>query len=287
MTYSNIKHRTFEIIEKGKDTDIVSKIFDDVILSLIFVNIISMFVLTFPVSAKVETAINHFEIVAVMVFTVEYVLRVWTSEFLYPQVSKPKAAVKYIFSFMALIDLIAILPFYLPFITNIDLTILRALRFVRVFRLLKLNRYTTALSLVSSVIKDKSAELISSVFVVFILMLISSVLMYSVESPVQPEVFKNGMSGLWWAVATFTTVGYGDIYPITGIGKILSTIMAMLGIGLVAVPTGIISSGFVEQSQKKREEIDKQDTNLEIELDHLRKQIDLIESLINEKDKDE
>lgn len=282
MTYSNIKHRTFEIIEKGKDTDIVSKIFDDVILSLIFVNIISMFVLTFPVSAKVETAINHFEIVAVMVFTVEYVLRVWTSEFLYPQVSKSKAAVKYIFSFMALIDLIAILPFYLPFITNIDLTILRALRFVRVFRLLKLNRYTTALSLVSSVIKDKSAELISSVFVVFILMLISSV-----ESPVQPEVFKNGMSGLWWAVATFTTVGYGDIYPITGIGKILSTIMAMLGIGLVAVPTGIISSGFVEQSQKKREEIDKQDTNLEIELDHLRKQIDLIESLINEKDKDE
>lgn len=242
MTYSNIKHRTFEIIEKGKDTDIVSKIFDDVILSLIFVNIISMFVLTFPVSAKVETAINHFEIVAVMVFTVEYVLRVWTSEFLYPQVSKSKAAVKYIFSFMALIDLIAILPFYLPFITNIDLTILRALRFVRVFRLLKLNRYTTALSLVSSVIKDKSAELISSV------------LMYSVESPVQPEVFKNGMSGLWWAVA---------------------------------VPTGIISSGFVEQSQKKREEIDKQDTNLEIELDHLRKQIDLIESLINEKDKDE
>lgn len=282
MTYSNIKHRTFEIIEKGKDTDIVSKIFDDVILSLIFVNIISMFELTFPVSAKVETAINHFEIVAVMVFTVEYVLRVWTSEFLYPQVSKSKAAVKYIFSFMALIDLIAILPFYLPFITNIDLTILRALRFVRVFRLLKLNRYTTALSLVSSVIKDKSAELISSVFVVFILMLISSV-----ESPVQPEVFKNGMSGLWWAVATFTTVGYGDIYPITGIGKILSTIMAMLGIGLVAVPTGIISSGFVEQSQKKREEIDKQDTNLEIELDHLRKQIDLIESLINEKDKDE
>ena len=152
---------------------------------------------------------------------------------------------------MALIDLVSILPFYLPFVFNVDLRILRTLRLFRLLRIVKVNRYTYAIQKVLEVIKNKSTELISSIFVIFILMLISSVLMYSVESPVQPEVFKNGFSGLWWAVATFTTVGYGDIYPITDIGRFFSAIIALLGIGLVAVPTGIITSGFMEANSNE------------------------------------
>ena len=254
MFYDKIKKRTFEIIEKGHEGDKASKIFDDFIIILICINVLSIFIETFSISEDVSHSFKIIEFFSVIVFTIEYLLRVWTADLLYPEFSKAKATFKYIFSFMALIDLMAILPFYFPFFIKIDLRILRALRLVRLFRLFKMNRYTSALTKVFSVIKNKASELISSIFVVFILMLISSVFMYTIESPVQPEIFRNGFSGLWWAVATFTTVGYGDIYPITTAGRILSMIMAVLGIALVAVPTGIISSGFIELNEQKCDE---------------------------------
>ncbi len=254
MTYKNIKRRTFEIIEKSRDGDKASTFFDRFIIILICINVISIFIETFSIGKEATEVFRWIEIVSVILFTIEYILRVWTASFLYPELSKSRATIKYIFSFMALIDLLAILPFYFPFFISIDLRILRALRLVRLFRLFKMNRYTNALTTVFNVIKNKASELISSIFVVFILMLISSVFMYTIESPVQPEIFKNGFSGLWWAVATFTTVGYGDIYPITTAGRILSMIMAVLGIALVAVPTGIISSGFIELNEKTCDE---------------------------------
>lgn len=254
MKYENVKRRTFEIIEKSRDGDKASTFFDRFIIILICINVISVFVETFSISEEASTVFRWIEIVSVILFSIEYILRVWTAPFLYPELSKGKATIKYIFSFMALIDLMAILPFYFPFFISMDLRILRALRLIRLFRLFKMNRYTNALKKVFSVIKNKSSELISAIFVVFILMLISSVLMYTIESPVQPEIFQNGFSGLWWAVATFTTVGYGDIYPVTTPGRILSMIMAVLGIALVAVPTGIISSGFMELNEEDIEE---------------------------------
>lgn len=245
-----IKKRVFEIIEKGKDGDKASKIFDTFLISLICINVLCVFLDTFSPTEKQAHIFKCIEIVSVIIFTIEYLLRVWTAPFLYPDKTKVVATIKYIFSFMALIDLLAILPFYFPLLFTIDMRILRTLRLIRLFRLFKMNRYTNALETVFTVIKNKSHELLSSIFVVFILMLISSVFMYTIESPVQPDVFQNGFSGLWWAVATFTTVGYGDIYPITVAGKIISMIMAILGIALVAVPTGIISSGFMELNQK-------------------------------------
>lgn len=120
------------------------------------------------------------------------------------------------------------------------------LRIVRLFRVFKLNRYTSALSTIATVFKKKKSQLISSIFVVLLLMIIAAVLMYSIENEAQPDVFENAFSALWWAIATLTTVGYGDIYPVTVLGKILSAVIALLGIGLVAVPTGIISAGFME-----------------------------------------
>ena len=249
--YEKTKKRVYEILEKAQTNDSLSLIFDYFIVILIILNVISVFAETFALPILIKNILNKFEVFAIIIFSIEYILRVWTSTFLYPTEKYFIARIKYIFSFMALVDLLSILPFYLPFLVRVDLRVLRSLRLFRLLRILKVNRYTHALHKVILVIKNKTSELLSSVFVIFILMLISSVLMYSVESPAQPDVFRNGFSGLWWAVATFTTVGYGDIYPITNIGRFLSAIIALLGIGLVAVPTGIITSGFMEANEKE------------------------------------
>lgn len=282
--YKKIQKRVFEIIEKGKKNDKSSIIFDSFIMTLITLNVASVFIETFNISSNFAYTLKIFEIVSISIFTIEYLLRLWTAPYLFPKCSYIKPRIKYIFSFMALIDLFSILPFYLPFIFVIDLRVLRALRIFRLFRLLKFNRYTKSMQNVFIVMKMKSIELLSSVFIVIILMLISSALMYSIECNSQPEAFQNAFSGLWWAIATFTTVGYGDIYPVTVAGKILGGIVSLLGIGLVAVPTGIISSGFMELNHNELIELDKKDTDLTIELKKLREQIDLIEKLVSEKE---
>ncbi len=247
-----LKRRIFEIIQAAEDNDISSKIFDLFILCLILFNVCLLIATTFNISENTKSVFSIIETISVIIFTIEYFLRVWTADYLYPDKSPTRARIRYIFSFMAFVDLISILPFYLPFVLPIDLKVLRMLRLLRVFHLLKVNRYTSALSTIGGVLKQKSNQLVSSLIVVFILMVISSLLMYNVENPVQPDVFKNAFSGLWWSIATFTTVGYGDIYPITGWGRLFSSIIALLGIGLVAVPTGIISAGFIEEMEQEK-----------------------------------
>jgi voltage-gated potassium channel len=234
--YQKIKSWVYNLLSDDEN-NLAANIFDGVIISLIILNIADIVIDTFSdLPILVYKISDIVEVVSVIIFTVEYAARIWTAD----------NKLKYITSFMAIVDLLAILPFYIPFIIPIDLRILRTLRLIRVLRILKLNRYTTALMTIGQVIKSKSAQLISSVSVVLILMIISSIIIYYVENPAQPDVFKDAFSGLWWAVATFTTVGYGDIFPITSVGKIFSAFIAVLGIGLVAVPTGIISAGFVE-----------------------------------------
>ena len=124
---------------------------------------------------------------------------------------------------------------------------LRALRLVRLLRILKLNRYFDAVKSIGEVLASKKRELVGSLFFVVLLMLVSSFLMHSVEHDAQPEVFKNAFSGLWWAVATLTTVGYGDIYPVTVLGRVLGAVIAFSGIAALAIPTGIITAGLTEQ----------------------------------------
>lgn len=251
-----LRQRVFNILQPGVDESHWEKLFDYSILVLIAVNVIIVIAETFSLPQEVQTLFGFIETFSLVVFTAEYLLRLWTAPLLYPNLSAPLAHLRYIFSFMAIIDLLAILPFYLPFLFPIDLRVLRSLRLVRLFRLLKVNRYTNAMSLIIRVFKAKASQLLSSVFVVGLLMVISSVLMYYIENPVQPDVFENAFSGLWWAVATFTTVGYGDIYPITAAGRVISAAIALLGIGMVAVPTGIISAGFIETMDKAEESDD-------------------------------
>lgn len=242
-----IKKRIFNLIRDDDQNSLAASIFDGFLIVLISVNVLIVILDTFSgISDGVKKAFNFIEVFSVVAFSIEYLLRLWTADCRYPDYSPTKARVKYAFSFMAIIDLLAILPFYMPFVFVFDLRVLRAVRLLRMLRLLKVNRYTTALSTLGNVIKRKATQLISSMLVVFVLMIMASVLMYSIESDAQPEVFDNAFSALWWAIATLTTVGYGDIYPVTTFGKILGAVIALLGIGLVAVPTGIISAGFIE-----------------------------------------
>ena len=252
-TYEKVKKRTFEIIEKGGHGDTPSKVFDIVIMILICLNVLSVFVETFTISNTMRKILADIELFSIIIFSIEFILRVWTADFLYKNLSPVKAKIRYIFSFMALIDLFAILPFYIPFVIKVDLRVLRILRLFRLSRIIKANRYTKSLQKVIRVISDKSAELFSAVLMLFILMLISSVLIYYIESPAQPEVYKNALSGLWWSIAIFTSVWLGDIYPITAAGKILCALMAIFGVAIIAVPTGIISSGFVEDNAENED----------------------------------
>ena len=248
--YNKIKRRTYDILEYSESGNAAGKVFDVFIMALIIVNVIMVIVDTFDIPPAVQTFSRCFEVISVIIFTVEYVLRLWTCDLKHPGKPAAISRIKYIFSFMAIIDLLAIVPFYLPLIISIDLRVLRMLRVVRLFRIFKINRYTTALNIIATVFKNKASQLISSMTIVFMLMLMASVIMYNVEHDAQPEQFKNVFQAMWWAVATLTTVGYGDIYPVTVLGKLLSAVIAILGIGLVAVPTGIITAGFSEIVEK-------------------------------------
>lgn len=249
----SIRRRVFDIIQPDDGTSLLSRIFDWMITGLILASVIIVFAATFDLPKGVLRALLLIEGVASVVFTVEYALRILTADFLYPESGTIKARVKYVFSPMALVDLVAILPFWLPMLLPGTMLGLRALRLVRLLRIFKLNRYFDAIKSLGEVIVLKKRELLGSLFFVSILMLISSLLMYSAEHEAQPEVFRNAFSGLWWAVATLTTVGYGDIYPVTALGRLLGAFIAFSGLAAVAIPTGIISSGLMEALSRGRE----------------------------------
>lgn len=252
------KKRIFEIISKADEGDTASRVFDGLIMTLISFSVLSIILESFEeISSKYSSLLSAFETFSVMVFTAEYLLRIWTSDFLYPDSKHPK--LKYMTSIMAIIDLIAILPFFLPFISA-DMRFLRMfrlLRIARVLRVFKLGRYVDALHVIAKVISKSASQLVMSIVICFFVMLFSSIIMYTVENPVQPEQFPNVISSLWWAICTLTTVGYGDVYPITAAGKFFASVISLVGIGIIAIPTGIISAGFTslidkEESDQKK-----------------------------------
>lgn len=248
-----IQRRIFEIIEPAENGDNHSQFFDRFIIILIVANIVSVILESFPnVSMKYGEALSIFEAVSVAIFTIEYIFRLVTAAYKYPSSSNLKSIFRFVLSPMALVDLFAILPFYIPLIIRVDLRFLRILSLTRLLRILKVNRYSKSLQLLGRVLKRKKEELVVTLFVTMILMLLAASIMYHVEADVQPNSFPNIIASFWWAIATLTTVGYGDVYPITILGKTLAGVIALLGIGLVALPTGIISSGFMEEFNESR-----------------------------------
>lgn len=244
-----MKARIFNILEKeGSHSNLV---FEYIIVTLILLNVISIGLDTVrDLDPEMIFALRIFEAFSIVVFSIEYILRLYISDLTHPAKTKFLSGLRFIFSFYGLIDFMAIIPFYIPFVTKADMRFLRILRLIRFFRIFKLSRYNSTLQLIWDVIKEKKTEFIMTFFISVLMLLVSAFLMYYVENPEQPEKFRNIFSSLWWAVATLTPLGYGDVAPVTTPGKIISAIVAIIGIGLIALPTGIISAGFVEKLRK-------------------------------------
>lgn len=254
-----MKEKIFNIIQIGDKSNKISRAFDIFITIIIVGNIIVTFLETFDQLSSFSGLFKIVEIVTVFVFCIEYILRIWTANYLYPEVTAGHARFKFLISFDGIVDLLTIIPaFFLS-----GFVIFRMLRVARIFHLFRLNAKYDSFNVITTVLYEKRNQIISSVFIVLILMLASSLCMYSVEHEAQPAVFRNAFSGIWWSMSTLLTVGYGDIYPITALGRIMAICIAYLGVGAVAIPTGIISAGFVEQYQRKSSISDLKDADIQ------------------------
>ena len=242
------RKRLFEIIEIGLPGDVASQVYDAFNILSIVINLVVSVMYTFDdLHAKFGPWLVTVEAITVAFFALDYCLRLWSAKFLRPSLSEPKAVLRYVFSFSGLVDLLSFLPYYLPVFFPSGAVAFRMFRVARVFRLFRVNAYYDSLGVITEVISSKRQQLFSSVFILLVLMLASSLCMYSLEHEAQPQVFTNAFSGIWWSVSTLLTIGYGDIYPVTTMGKIFSIFITFLGVGMVAIPTGIISAGFVDQ----------------------------------------
>ena len=243
----DIKKRVFQIISIGQRGDLPSKAFDIFITLTIFANIAAMLLGTFESFDRYSSAIKLTELVTVVFFAIEYVLRIWTADQLYPHLSPAKAKLRFLISFDGVVDLLTILPFV--YLTGF--IVFRILRVARIFHLFRINTGSDSFAVIVSVIFEKKNQILSSLFIIVVLMIASSLGIYGAEHEAQPEAFNNAFSGMWWSISALLTVGYGDIYPITAAGRIMGMIIALLGVGVVAIPTGIISAGFVEHYSKE------------------------------------
>jgi voltage-gated potassium channel len=247
-----MKERIWEIVEASDPDDFVGRRFDAFIITLIVLNVIAVIVGTDPhIGESYGPYLYGFELVSVIIFSIEYLLRFWACS-ADPRYKHPiLGRLHFALTPLTLIDLMAVAPFYLVFF-GVDLRFLRVFRLMRIFRLAKLGRYLRALNLMTDVVKSKREELTVTTALMLLLMIVASSLMYFVENPVQPDNFPSILSSMWWAIATLTTVGYGDVYPITNSGRLIASFVAVLGIGFFALPIGILGSGFVEAVEKRK-----------------------------------
>ena len=241
-----LKKRIFDIIQIGNTGDFPSRLFDICLTLVIFLSLGATILSTYDEMKSLSPLLDAVELVTVILFTIEYILRLWTSDILYPDRSKPKAFLSFIISPTGIVDFLTFFPYYLPIVFASGAVAFRVFRVIRIFRLFTINARYDAFSVIIDVLKAKSKQIISSVVMIVILMVASSLCMYSLEHEAQPEVFRNAFSGIWWSMSTLLTIGYGDIYPVTAAGRIMAIVIAFLGVGMVAIPTGIISAGFVE-----------------------------------------
>ena len=240
---NNFKRRVFDTIQIGRETDRASRAFDFLIVAVIIINITAMFLETFDNLSQYHPIFEAIEIVTVILFIIEYALRIWTANYLYPDETKGRAVFRFITSFEGIVEICTILPFF--FLSGF--VAFRMIRVIRVFNLFRVNANADSFNIIKSVLYEKRNQLMSSIFIIFVLMLGASLFMYSAEHKAQPDVFRNAFSGMWYTVSTILTIGYGDISPVTVVGKIMGILIGFLGVGVVAIPTGIISAGFVEQ----------------------------------------
>ena len=247
------RKRIFEIIQIGNREDFASRAFDIGLVIAIVANIAVLILDTFDELSAYDGIFRAVETVTVLLFCAEYALRIWTADILYPEEKKRgKAILRFILSFDGIVDLLTILPFF--FLSGMGAV--RILRVARIFHLFRINTQYESFQVITSVLKEKKNAILYSVFIIIVLIIAASLCMYSVEHQAQPEAFKNAFSGIWWSVSTVFTVGYGDIYPVTALGRVMGVIITFLGVGAVAIPTGILSAGFVEHYSRMQRSVE-------------------------------
>lgn len=251
----NIKKVLKRTLDKAEESDHVSRSFDVFIMALILINVGAIVMETVEEYGRLyERQFYYLEIFSVTIFTIEYIIRIWTCTIMSKYSHPFTGRIKYIFSGGAIIDMLAILPFFLPLIMPMNMMLLRMLRLFRLLRIFKLGRYFVAFQLVVGAVSRRKEELIIVLGLLAVLLVMASSMMYYIEHEAQPEVFTSIPATMWWGVATLTTVGYGDVYPITPLGKMLGAFIAILGIGVFALPAGIIASSFeAEMSARNKE----------------------------------
>ena len=246
--WNDIRKKLFKMVSVGVIDDPVNQAYDVISTGALILNLMAAFMSTYQnLQEKYGDWFVRIEAVTVAFFAVDFILRLITAKCLYPRLSEKKAVFKYMTSFAGVVDLLTFLPYYLPVVFPAGAVAFKMFRVVRIMRLFRINAYYDSLNVITEVISSKKQQIISSVFILVVLMLAASLCMYSLEHEAQPEVFQNAFSGIWWAAASLMTVGDGDIVPVTTLGKIFGMVITFLGVGMVAIPTGIISAGFVEQ----------------------------------------
>lgn len=246
-----MKSTIYNLIKKNGHS-IFNRVFNFTIIVLIVLSLVEIILESFEdFRIKHQLWLNIFEDITVVVFTIEYLLRLYTADLQYKDYTPFRARVKFVLSGEGLVDLLAILPFYLPLL-GFDFRFLRTLRLVRLLRIFKINRYTNSLKILKSVFQEKLPDIGVAFFLMIIFLLITSVLMYYVEKDAQPEEFPNIVASFWWSIITLTTVGYGDVVPITAVGKLLAGMISVISVGIIAIPTGIVSSGFIGKMEESK-----------------------------------
>ena len=247
-----VKHRLYEILEAGHPDDLASRIFDLVMVAIIVANLAAVAMETVAsFDAKYGGAMRVFELMSVAIFTVEYLLRLWVADEHLPlrRYGPVMARVRFALGPYPIIDFLAFAPFYLSLI--LPAVDLRILRVFRLLRLLKLARYSPAMASLGRVLADERRALGAALLIMVVLLMLSATAIYYAERFAQPDKFSSIPAAMWWALATLTTVGYGDVVPLTNIGRMIGGLVMIFGLGMFALPIGIIASGFSNEIHRR------------------------------------
>lgn len=251
--YQRARKRTAEVLYSADRNDPLTHRLDLALIFLISFNVLAVVLESVnSIKAVAPDFFYYFEVFSVVIFSLEYLARVWSvvdNPWRSEQIHPLGGRVRYMFTWMAMVDFVAIAPFYLGMLTGVDLRILRALRLLRIF---KLTRYSSAMTMLFQVFREESRTILAAMFVATLLMVVASTLAFIIEHPYQPQVFSSIPAAMYWAVVTMTTVGYGDMVPITAAGRVLGAFIGILGLGMVALPAGILASGFNNALHRRR-----------------------------------
>jgi voltage-gated potassium channel len=243
---AELRARVWVVVDGVPDESVASHRFESCILLLIALNVTAVILQSVrDIDLRYARPFHLFELFSVAVFAAEYLARIWSCT-VDPRFRHPiRGRLRFMRGPLALIDLLSILPFFVS-LAAVDLRVLRAARLFRLVRLLKAGEHIAALALLKRVLRDKREELVMAGVLMSILLVIAASVMYFAENAAQPDRFSSIPQSMWWAVATLTTVGYGDVYPVTPLGRLAAACISVLGIGFFALPTAILGSGFAE-----------------------------------------